>query len=57
MRMAMTGILSKMRTYLKAPKRVIKSFLENVRHIFTHKNRQYVCPRHTALFLTQTYVF
>ena len=57
MGMAMTGILStrksaasEVRTYLKAPKRVIKSLLGNGRHIFTHKNRRNVCPRHTHGF-------
>ena len=50
MRMAMAGILSKVITYLKAPKRVIKSFFRSRTHIFTHKNRQYVCPQHKASF-------
>ena len=46
MRMAMTDILSKGIQYLKAPKRVIKCFFRSRTHIFTHKNRQYVCPQH-----------
>ena len=57
MRMAMTDILSTRKSaasegiqYLKAPKRVIKCFFQSRTHIFTHKNRQYVCPRHRRGF-------
>jgi hypothetical protein len=55
MGMAVTGILSKGRINIGAPERVIKSLLENRIHIFTHKNRKYVCPQHKKVFWDRTY--
>ena len=51
MEMGRADFISKGITFLKDLKAVTKSFFRNRRHIWTHKNRKYVCPRHMAGFI------